>query len=173
MSSNKIRKRDLPEKLKAAQEMKRNETRAKVETAITELQEEGYIVTISNLVERTGLSRSTFSKSHIEEILKEKKVCKFAQRVKIVDRSKSEIDMNRTELLLLIEKLRLEIVSRDEKIEKEITKNCELNNKINSLKVENLEQKERIQKLLGELTMMSQKMSKHGFTYDVIKGKNK
>ena len=68
-------KRALPQGLKDAQETKRKKTVDKVQTAKDELIAEGYKVTMTRLVERTGLARATLSKPHIEEVLKENKVC--------------------------------------------------------------------------------------------------
>jgi hypothetical protein len=42
--------------------------------AIHELEREGYKIKVKDLVERTGLARSTFSKVHVRRILIEKKI---------------------------------------------------------------------------------------------------
>ena len=59
----------IPIELKNKQEQVRQETVNKVLHAIKELQSEGYIVKIKDLMEYTELSRSTFSKSHVRDIL--------------------------------------------------------------------------------------------------------
>jgi hypothetical protein len=51
-----------------------------VSKAINELRDEGYLVSIKLLVERTGLSRSVFRKEHIRQVLKECKIGIYAQR---------------------------------------------------------------------------------------------
>lgn len=59
----------IPDALRQKQELQRDKTICMVENAITELSAEGYAVTVSRLMERTGLSRSVFSKPHIKELL--------------------------------------------------------------------------------------------------------
>ena len=59
----------IPIELKNKQEQVRQETVNKVLHAIKELRSEGYIVKIKDLMEYTELSRSTFSKSHVRDIL--------------------------------------------------------------------------------------------------------
>lgn len=67
MESNK----KLPKGLVDKQECQRQETINKVLRAVTNLKDENRKVTISALVEFTGLSRSIFSKVHIRELLVE------------------------------------------------------------------------------------------------------
>ena len=59
----------IPDALRQKQQLQRNKTIQMVGNAITELSAEGYTVTISRLMEQTGLSRSVFSKPHIKELL--------------------------------------------------------------------------------------------------------
>jgi len=61
----------LPEGLAKKQERQRQESINKVLRSIADLKNEGRNVTISALIEYTGLSRSTFSKVHIRELLVE------------------------------------------------------------------------------------------------------
>lgn len=61
----------LPIGLAKKQELQRQETINKVLRACTDIKGEGKNVTISALVEYTGLSRSTFAKPHIRELLTE------------------------------------------------------------------------------------------------------
>lgn len=64
-------KKKLPIGLTEKQELQRQETINKVLRAVADIQDEGGKVTISALVEYTGLSRSTFAKPHIRELLEE------------------------------------------------------------------------------------------------------
>ena len=66
-----IDKKKLPKGLEKKQELQRQETINKVMRAAKDIKNEGRKVTISALVEFTGLSRSTFSKQHIRELLVE------------------------------------------------------------------------------------------------------
>lgn len=61
----------LPEGLAKKQELQRQETINKVVRTISDIKNEGRKVTISALSEFTGLSRSTFAKPHIRELLVE------------------------------------------------------------------------------------------------------
>ena len=61
----------LPKGLAEKQELQRQETINRVLRAIADLKNEDRKVTITTLVEYTGLSRSTFSKVHIRELLVE------------------------------------------------------------------------------------------------------
>lgn len=62
----------LPKGLVEKQELQRQETINKVLRACADIKGEGKIVTIAALMEYTGLSRSTFSKPHIRELLLER-----------------------------------------------------------------------------------------------------
>lgn len=59
----------LPKALEQKQELKRQETINRVLRAINEIKTQGGKITIKNLMEITGLSRSVFSKPHIRELL--------------------------------------------------------------------------------------------------------
>ena len=61
----------MPKGLAEKQEFQRQETVNKVLRAVADIHNEDRKVTISTLVEFTGLSRSTFSKPHIRELLVE------------------------------------------------------------------------------------------------------
>jgi hypothetical protein len=82
-------KRDLNEGLKAKQDIARKETIQRVELAIKELHEEGSEVTTKRLMERTGLSRSTFGKPHVVEVLKSHNIGRYKSR-KIVNAGGNE-----------------------------------------------------------------------------------
>lgn len=62
-------KNNLPMNLQKQQEFKKQESINKVLRAINDMKNEGRKVTISALMEFTGLSRSTFSKPHIRELI--------------------------------------------------------------------------------------------------------
>lgn len=64
-------KKKLPQGLAEKQELQRQETINKVLRACADIKNEGEEVTISSLVKYTGLSRSTFSKPHIRELIVE------------------------------------------------------------------------------------------------------
>lgn len=72
--------RSIPNKLKEKQDKQRKDTIKKIEEAIEMLKDLGYhSITVSNLVTETGYARSTFSKPHVEEILKKHKIGKFRE----------------------------------------------------------------------------------------------
>ena len=154
-------KRELPNALKERQEKQRNESIKRVNEAIKELKEEGQRVTIKLLVDRTGLSRATLSKSHIEEVLKKNRVCKFERRM-CVEHS-STIDIN---------ELELEISNLQSKLEKSNKELAKVKNRNNKLKLENYELKEKNKKLLGELQMVSKKSRMHGVRLELIKNED-
>lgn len=58
----------VPQALKDKQVMVRQATVHAVLMAIHELQAQGYAVRIKDLMEYTGLSRSTFSNTHVREL---------------------------------------------------------------------------------------------------------
>ncbi len=62
----------LPRVIREKQELQRQESINKVLRAIHELSNEGANIRIKDLIERTGLARSTFAKKHIRDILVEK-----------------------------------------------------------------------------------------------------
>lgn len=64
-----MHRKNIPNKLQEQQEFKKQESINRVLRAIKDLKDENKKVTISNLVEFTGLSRSVFSKPHIRDLL--------------------------------------------------------------------------------------------------------
>lgn len=64
-------RKKLPEALAEAQERQRQETANKVLHAFMELQAQGCRLSISNLMDYTGLSRSVFSKPHVRAVMVE------------------------------------------------------------------------------------------------------
>ena len=72
--------RSLPDKLKEKQQQQKRDTVKKIEEAIEMLKDLGYgSITIANLMKETGLSRSIFSKPHVEEVLKKHKIGKYKE----------------------------------------------------------------------------------------------
>jgi dynactin complex subunit len=63
--------RKIPDSLIALQNRQREHTITLVRNSIQELQEEGYSVTVKRLCERTGLSRSVFSKPHVKALMED------------------------------------------------------------------------------------------------------
>jgi hypothetical protein len=63
--------RKVPDSLIDLQQKQREQTLSSVKSTIQELQAEGYPITIKRLCERTGLSRSVFSKPHVKAVLDE------------------------------------------------------------------------------------------------------
>ena len=61
----------LPNALAEKQERQRQETSNKVLHAFIELQAQGCRLSISNLMDFTGLSRSVFSKPHVRAVMAE------------------------------------------------------------------------------------------------------
>lgn len=68
--------KELPESLKKRQELQRQRTINKVLHAINDLEREGYKIRVKDLIECTGLARSTFSKAHVRRVLIDKKIVK-------------------------------------------------------------------------------------------------
>lgn len=62
----------LPRVIEEKQALQRHETMNKVLRAINDLTNEGANIRIKDLIEYTGLSRSTFAKSHVRDILIDK-----------------------------------------------------------------------------------------------------
>lgn len=151
-------KRELPNTLKERQNKQRNQSIELVKEAIRELKEEGHRVTIKLLVERTGLSRATLSKPHIEKVLKDSAVCKFERRIRVS--SSDTVDIS--ELELEISKLKRQLEKSQEEVKK-------MKNRNNELKVENNNLKEKNKKLLGELQLISTKSRMYGVKLELVK----
>lgn len=120
--------RRMPSKLKEKQEKQREDTIKRIEEAIEMLKDLGYhSITISNLVSETGLARTTFSKPHVEEVLKRHKIGKFREVKTLVleqdnKYTKEYIDSLEKQLSnahIKINKLESELVSTTAKIKEE------------------------------------------------------
>jgi hypothetical protein len=59
----------IPQSLSEKQEFQRQQTINKVLRAIDDLQSQGCRLSIKNMMDYTGLSRSTFSKTHVRKVL--------------------------------------------------------------------------------------------------------
>lgn len=114
MGSEKKLSKGLAEK----QEFQRQETINRVLRAIAGLKDENRKVTISALVEFTGLSRSTFSKVHIRELLVEYGYDLGDKATKSSKHKKARIYDRMSEKDHLIAKLRVENT--------ELERECEL-----------------------------------------------
>ena len=96
----------IPQALKDKQEKTRQQTINVVIKAINELNEQGFKIRIKDLMEYTGLSRSTFGKPHVRAVLEKYGVAKAQATIKdetkqqrkltIEDRLKRTIDSKNT-----------------------------------------------------------------------------
>lgn len=87
-------KREIPNTLKEKQEKNRLETITKVQNAIDDIKQDGGIVTRKLLLEKTGLSNSTFSKPHVKDVLEANRVCQFATKKKVLNVTKEDVTKN-------------------------------------------------------------------------------
>lgn len=108
----------VPQSLKDKQELTRQQTINAVIKAIHELQEQGYVIKIKDLMEYTGLSRSTFGKNHVREVL---------ERYDVVEKKKiKEERFDSKDSLSAEKRLRKELKRKNERISKLIEENTEL-----------------------------------------------
>ena len=100
------------------QELTRQQTINAVIKAIHELQEQGYVIKIKDLMEYTGLSRSTFGKNHVREVL---------ERYEVVEKKKiKEERFDSKDSVSAEKRLRIELKCKSERISKLIKVNSEL-----------------------------------------------
>lgn len=59
----------IPQSLREKQELQRQQTVNRILRAIDDLQAQGCRLSIKNMIDYTGLSRSTFAKPHVREVL--------------------------------------------------------------------------------------------------------
>lgn len=147
-----MNKRKLNDSLKKRQERLRKETIKKVESAIKELQQEGFIVSIKLLIERTGLSRSTLNKPHVLEVLKKYKVCRYRNkkivsysREKEIEQILKELEKRNYDHQRQIEKLTVQLENKEEKIKR-------LENELN-------DRKKECELLRGKLILCEQRIA--------------
>ncbi|MFQ7075988.1 MAG: DUF6262 family protein [Clostridia bacterium] len=120
--------RSIPEKLKKKQEDQKKETVKKIEEAIQMLKDLGYgSITIANLMQETDLARSTFSKPHVQAVLKKHKIGKYKE-VKILVREQEEkytreyamsLERQLINANIKINKLESELASANNKLKQE------------------------------------------------------
>ena len=152
------KKKKLPKGIVDRQQEQRNRSRELVQDAITELKAEGRKVTMKGIQEITGFARSTLSKPHIDDILKINKVCKYEIKNELVPSNN-----NKT-----LHDLKLEIQALEKAINRLIKENNDLRNKNNSLQVELFEQKDKNEKLLGEIQCISTKCRMNNIRLEII-----
>ena len=109
---------NIPQALIDKQELTRQQTINKVTRAIYELQDQGYVIKIKDLMEYTGLSRSTFGKAHVREALEHYEIVK----------KKAVVDINKESKVLLTTegRLRATLKCKDERINRLVAVNSEL-----------------------------------------------
>lgn len=149
-------RKKLNDGLRQKQEELRQETLEKVEEAIDDLQNEGYEITTKLLLERTGLSRSTFSKPHVVQLLKEKRVGRFKSVKKLPDEDLIQVNAN---LQKEIKKLENENMKLKTELDKEIQKNVKM-------QVGMAEKEDEIQTLRGQLMNLYRRASLKGVSLD-------
>lgn len=146
-------KKGLPPALLKQQEQRKNETLNKVQSIIDALMEEGTLVTKKLLIELTGYSASTFSKSHIKELLEKNKVCQFREKTTVPIKDKQKVAAAR-------------LIRKNEQLEKQSNqlKDKLLNKDIRIMKLEEkLEEKdERIQRLIGKIHQLERQAELNG-----------
>lgn len=137
-------KSNLPSKLVERQENTRKETQQKVRDAIEMLREVGYEnITIALLTKETGLSRSTFSKPHIEEILKEFKIGKFRESKVVVQSMQAASERQRCE------ELEKKLANANNKIQKLEASLSSKTDELNKAKIELAQSKQQLEVTVG------------------------
>lgn len=145
-------KREIPSTLKEKQEKNRLETINKVQEAIDDIKQDGGIVTRKLLLEKTGLSNSTFSKPHVKDVLEANSVCQFATKKKAPSATKEDVTKN---LYKEIEKLKRENNVLASKLQdKEI--------KAKSYKQDYVELSNNYAMLLSKLHLVMKKVDEYG-----------
>lgn len=145
-------KRNIPDTLKDIQEKNRLDTIEKVQYAIDDIKQDGGIVTRKLLIEKTGLSNSTFSKPHVKQVLEVNEVCQFANKKKVSRNIKEDTTKN---LYKEIEKLKRENNILTSKLQdKEI--------KAQGYKQEYIDLSNDYSMLLNKLHMIMRKVDEYG-----------
>lgn len=142
--------RSLPSNLKLKQEKTRKETLSKIQKTINELNAEGYLISIKDLIERTGYSRSLFSKPHVQELLKINEIGKYKKTKTIIEKVDESIKDK-------VFRLEDELLKKDSMINKLKMDNKEKVNLINELRIKLQEKIEECDILRGELHILMQK----------------
>jgi Mn-dependent DtxR family transcriptional regulator len=119
-----IRLNKLPRVIEEKQALQRQETVNKVLRAINDLSNEGANIRIKDLIEYTGLSRSTFAKQHVRDILIDKGIVE----------SKKERSKIKTNKPTRISNLMKKSEERETYIKKLETENAEYKNECELLR---------------------------------------
>ena len=119
-----IRLNKLPRVIEEKQALQRQETVNKVLRAINDLSNEGANIRIKDLIEYTGLSRSTFAKQHVRDILIDKGIVE----------SKKERSKIKTNKPTRISNLMKKSEEREAYIKKLETENAEYKNECELLR---------------------------------------
>lgn len=127
-------RKKLPKALVEAQQRQRQETANKVLHAFIELQAQGCRLSISNLMNCTGLSRSVFSKPHVRAVMTEFSYPPLGK--------KEETEISAPPQTK-VKKLRAELKKRDERIKR--------------LREENAALKEECELLRGQIFLLQMK----------------
>ncbi|WP_228727716.1 DUF6262 family protein [Fusibacter ferrireducens] len=114
----------LPRVIEEKQALQRQETMNKVLRAINDLTNEGANIRIKDLIEYTGLSRSTFAKQHVRDILIDKGIVE----------SKKERSKIKTNKPTRISNLMKKSEDREAYIKKLETENAEYKNECELLR---------------------------------------
>lgn len=114
----------LPRVIEEKQALQRQETVNKVLRAINDLSNEGANIRIKDLIEYTGLSRSTFAKQHVRDILIDKGIVE----------SKKERSKIKTNKPTRISNLMKKSEERETYIKKLETENAEYKNECELLR---------------------------------------
>ena len=141
--------KDISDALRKKQNEARQNTISMVNKAINELKDEGYLISIKLLVERTGLSRSVFRKEHIRQILKASKIGIYAER--------KTLSQNTDQSYANLKNIHRELEKANNKIER---LQVELNEKklsISDLKNSLQEKNNECELLRGEIFMLHKK----------------
>lgn len=126
----------IPQALKDKQESTRQSTINAVLKAVHELQVQGYAVRIKELMEYTGLSRSTFGKPHVRKVLVR---CGIVEGKTVEEDADSKAPPSKTK------QLRAELKRKGERLAK--------------LRAENAELKQECELLRGKLFLLMQHKS--------------
>lgn len=135
------KKRRLNEGLKRKQEEQRQKTVAVIEEAIKSFENENYQdITIQMLIDTSGYTRPTFSKPHVQELLKKYRIGKYKCTLKL-----PKSDENKMKFL---EKKVQEYMNSNEKLTSTVK---ELNFKIKNMRQELTNAKLEIEYLNQEM----------------------
>lgn len=148
----------IPRELEMKQKARRQETVNSIKEAIKDLEDEGYFVSIKQIMERTGLSRAVFNKPHVEEILKEKGVGKY-RKIEKVDIVEADIRQRVVQLERELDKNLLKISRLEEELKNK-------NKRVSKLEEENRQITDQVERLRGKMFVVMNKAVIKGVIYD-------